>query len=158
MSDSDHTIVEADFARALGLAKEDIRELRKRHLMPGEFELGRRGMCLTPAAAEKLRLACGAPEMALIAPEKKGPEKKEGGADMALPWDQRPVVTLYVQRCPANSRIVEACLEPDLSGDVVRVRVKANVNFIPRMALKAKQEAQSLYVLVGRCPRFRGRY
>ena len=151
MSESEHTVVEADLARELGLSKEAIRELRKQHLLAGEFELGRTGTCLTPAAADRLRLACGSPE-------KKEAEnfEKKGGPDLA--GDLRPVVTLYVKRCPVNRKIVEACLKADLTGDVVRVRVNTNVNFIPRMEMKARREAWSMYVLVGRCPRYRGRY
>lgn len=187
MSESEHTILEADLARELGLSKEAIRDLRKQQLEAGEFEIGRRGTCLTAAAAVKLRRAAGAPEkkggaeLGLGSGEegdgtnrthgtdgtngdlkKNGPEKKGGavvpGDARELPWSERAEETLYVRRCTANVRIVEACRDRELTGEVLRVRVKSNVNFTPRMELKVKQEAGSLYALVGRCPRWRGRY
>jgi len=201
--DQEQTITEADLARELGVAKEEVRELRKKLLAPTEFSLSRHGMAMTPSGAEKIRTALGLkngqekkeaadlvwldepftqPELTRLGvavtdmdlPAPAAPEKKEraaggdgekttlsnpeGRSEGPIPWEKRPVETLYVRCCPINRRIVLACHERDLSGPVLRVKVKDNVNFIPRMELRVKHQEGTLYVLVGRCPRFRGRY
>ena len=152
----EHNVLELDLARELGLSKEGIRELRKKHLEPGEFALGKNGMCLSEAGADKLRMALGAPE------KKCAPvlevEKKGAPASASSGEGSSDEVALWVRSCPINKRIVLACLKADLSGPVVRVVVKSNVNFIPKMEIKGRLTAETLYHLVGRCPRFRGRF
>jgi hypothetical protein len=63
-------------------------------------------------------------------------------------------VDLIVKRLFPNRRLLEA-----YNGDqVVRVRVRDNANFRPKMPLKAKHAGGEFYELLGRCPRFPGRY
>lgn len=141
------TVPESDLARELGLTKEAMRDLRKKHLAGGEFALDRKGrMCFTPAAADRLRAVLGVSE-------KKGP-----GGPTLVDADATGPVTLYVKAKPMNRRIVLACSDQALEGEEVRVRVRSNENFIKGMEIHALHDAGTLYTLVGRCPRTRGRF
>lgn len=144
----DFPVLESALALELGLTKEAMRDLRKKHLAAGEFALGRRGMCFTHAAANRLRAALGVSE-------KKAPAEKETPAPSVV---STTVVTLYIKAKPMNKRIVLACADEALMGEVVRVRVRSSENFIKGMEIHALHDTGTLYSLVGRCPRFRGRF
>ncbi|XHR29882.1 MAG: hypothetical protein ACFUZC_04875 [Chthoniobacteraceae bacterium] len=151
-------ILESDLARELGLKKDEIRDLRKKHLAAGDFSFSKSGITILEAAANRIRAAFGAAkkeggELPLIA-STPPPSEKKGGPEMA----SREPVTLWVKRCPLNIHIVECCLNKELAGDVVRVRVRSSANFIPKMEIRALHESGTLYSLVGRCPRYRGRF
>ena len=70
------------------------------------------------------------------------------------------ILELTVYRIFPNPRLILATR--DDNGDIVRVMVPNNVNFQPRMKIKArpphKTEGPQLYRLEGRCPRYRGRW
>lgn len=76
----------------------------------------------------------------------------------ALSAPEPEPVTLVVtsKRPPRNSHIVEAKLGEQL----VRVRVKDNANFLPGMEIRARQDEDyaDMFVLVGRTPRYKGRW
>ena len=62
-------------------------------------------------------------------------------------------------RPPRNHHIIEAATK-DNGGEPVRVRVRDNKNFMPGMEIRARasEEYPDVYVLVGRTPRYRGRW
>lgn len=70
----------------------------------------------------------------------------------------------YTQFKPVPLTVSARCQNPRLllakanTGDLVRVRVRDNQNFQIGMSLQAKQIQADLYELVGRCPRFKGRW
>jgi hypothetical protein len=69
-------------------------------------------------------------------------------------------IELVIERVFPNPRLI-LCKVPE-TGELVRVLVPMNVNFQPRMTIKArpplKPEGPQLYRLEGRCPRFKGRW
>lgn len=64
-------------------------------------------------------------------------------------------IELTVTKVCANFHILECSFSGVL--ETFRVRVQNNRNFVPRMTIKARVEG-SYYILVGRIPRFRGKY
>lgn len=75
------------------------------------------------------------------------------------------IVELIVTRVFPNPRLILAKFPDDTSNDVrnqVRVKVPNNINFQPRMKIRARRplnpNGAQLYVLEGRCPRYRGRW
>jgi hypothetical protein len=61
-----------------------------------------------------------------------------------------------VTRFFLNPKVLEARLEK--SSAPVRVRVKSSVNFVRGMLIKVRPLDAHLWELVGRCPRFRGKF
>jgi hypothetical protein len=64
------------------------------------------------------------------------------------------VVLARVTRKYPNKRILGAVLD----GKAVRVRVPSNVKFLPGMDVPCRLIDEDLYELVGRCPRWRGKF
>jgi hypothetical protein len=70
----------------------------------------------------------------------------------------------YTSSQPVPLTVSNRCINPKLiiatanNGDLVRVRVRDNQNFQKGMKVNAKQIQADLYELVGRCPRFKGRW
>jgi len=62
-------------------------------------------------------------------------------------------------RPPKNPHIIEA-VRKDNGGESVRVRVRDNANFLPGMEIRARPDEQypDVWALVGRTPRYRGRW
>jgi hypothetical protein len=73
---------------------------------------------------------------------------------------EREVREFVVAKRALNSRIVFAAenLEDEDASRWVRIRVRDNANFVRGMRVRARFEQEGLFVLVGRCPRFRGRW
>jgi len=69
-------------------------------------------------------------------------------------------VELIVTRGCLNPRILVATLPGagKAQDQQVRVKVKSNVNFRPKMKLRARPIDAEFYELVGRCPRYPGRW
>lgn len=65
------------------------------------------------------------------------------------------VELLTVAWLPRNPRLL---MGKTVAGELVRVRVARQVNFLPGMRLEAREEQVGLWVFEGRCPRFRGRW
>jgi hypothetical protein len=168
---TDQTILEKDLARELGLTQDELRELRRKHLGGGDFGPSKHGMWISQAGADRIRTALGvfekkggcelpldgpasSPGMTEADFEKKG--AAASGAATSAPAGA--VTALWVKSCPMNRRLVLACLNRELTGDVMRVRVRSSENFTPRMEIKARLESGSLYRLEGRCPRTKGRF
>lgn len=62
---------------------------------------------------------------------------------------------LIVKRVYPNPRLLLAI---DPAGADVRVRVRNNQNFVPKMKISAVPIGDGLYQMQGRCPRYKGRF
>lgn len=68
------------------------------------------------------------------------------------------VIPAVVTRFFMNKRILEAEIVKNGRIERVRVRVKSSENFVRKMKIKIRPRSESMYELVGRCPRYRGRW
>jgi hypothetical protein len=160
------TLLERDFAEALGLREEHIRSLRKAHLTEGlHWKKEGRDIVMSEAGQEKIRA---------VLELEKTPQKKDGAegspvaqGDAQGVSDPVPaVVTLWVVSKPQNPRVLWCSdVEPTLWVEkkppaLLTVRVRSSENFRPRMALRARPcpVRPNTFDLEGRCPRFPGRY
>ena len=141
---------EAKLAKALGISRPEFKKLRKSLL---EFEtdwqmLGNQ-VVITEAGLLKLRVhlaAVGITGMAIATfPETQVDHKPVDNGD----------VELVVKQVYPNPRLL-LCHFP--GGIQVRVRVPRNDNFRPKMTIKARKLTDGFYELVGRCPRYPGRW
>lgn len=131
---------EDDIAQQLGLNRDEMRNLRKKHLVEGVTWM--RENKRTVITAEGVTII----KTALGVSVEHAPEKKAPGEE------------LTVLRIPSrNTRILEA---EKKDGRRVRVRVHNNVNFVPGMTIRARTDGpyEDVMTLEGRCPRFRGRW
>lgn len=160
------TLLERDFAQALGLREEHIRALRKAHLTEGlHWKKEGRDIVMTEAGQEKIRAVL---ELEKTAEKKDGAAGSPGalGDGQGVSDPVPAVVTLWVVSKPQNPRVVWCCdVDPAFWAEkkpagALTVRVRSSENFRPRMALKARpcSERPNTFDLEGRCPRFPGRY
>jgi hypothetical protein len=70
------------------------------------------------------------------------------------------IVELTVRTIFVNPRLLLAAR--DDTGELVKVKVSNNINFRPRMKIKAREplkaDGPQFYILEGRCPRYRGHW
>ena len=135
--------LERELAPRLGVTREVLRDLRKRLLSSDEYEQQGRDVIISHGGVAKLTGAVL--------------EKREGEKNgVEIDVEQPEECALKVFRNAANTRIVLAKKEG--AEDMLRVRVRNNGHFVPGMPLRARHIEGDLYELVGRCPRFKGRY
>ena len=99
---------------------------------------------------------------ATVLPEKNAattpapPAEKKTGPDLAAP------TLLLAWRSPGVNRQLLVCYKPDTDpnnpNNLVSVRVRNNINFLPGMRVRAQHVEAGIYNLVGPLPRWRGRY
>jgi hypothetical protein len=84
----------------------------------------------------------------------------EEKARLRQPVREPEVISLVITslRPPKNPHIIEA--KRPGSDEILRVRVRDNRNFMPGMEIRARQDEHypDVFVLVGRTPRYRGRW
>lgn len=175
MSESTVIYYERVVGELLGISRPELTWLRKEHLKKNKgWRMEGRDVVLTQAGLDDILVrvrashnAAGGAEInfsparvPVPAPAPPPPQKKGRGirghlllCDRARPPAE--LVTMTVTRCYPNFRLLQARM-PD--GQEVDVRVKNNKNFVPRMTLKARLNADGKYEMEGRCPRTRGRY
>jgi hypothetical protein len=148
-----HTIGEREFAERIGVARSVVAKIRADQLEEStDFKKSGREILLTHAGASRLTELLAAP-------------KKKEGAVEELTQEAASALTLFVVRIPVNRRVVIATdRDPkrwasEGAGVALIVRVRDNQLFIPRMELQAKpSERNNTFTLVGRCPRWKGKY
>jgi hypothetical protein len=138
-------ILERDLAGKLGVTRDVLRDLRKRVLEAEDFAQQGRDVMIHADGVAKITGALA---------EKNGAEKKA----VAIEIDDEESFVLLVHKLPPNRRIVLAKKEEADDEQVMRVRVRDNGHFVPGMRLRCRHLDGDLYELVGRCPRFKGRY
>jgi len=140
-------ILEADAAVKLGVSRDVLRELRDGLTEGADWRKAGKNIEISAAAFLTVKKGLGV-------------EAAPVGSDEppAATAAQGEPVELTVHHVPKlNHRIVVA--KKNGSETLVRVRVKNNANWMPGMPMKARPDAgyNDVFVLEGRCPRFRGR-
>lgn len=153
--------LEQKVADRLGISRRDLKSVRDEIL---EKETGwrihKRDVALTLSGLESVLSHLRLSDRGLDFTECAVPvnsEKKDGAEDIAT--KEHPHVNglteLTVLRTYPNPRLLQALTD---DGGLVTVGVKTNLNFRPKMKLKARLIKAGRYELEGRCPRFPGRY
>lgn len=141
-------ILEEDAAAALGVSRDVMREFRA-------------GLEPDTGWRKKGRVVEIAQEAFLALQKKMGGEGAGDGAGEALGGVAASPgpVELVVKSVPKRNVRILVAEKKEGGGPEVRVRVRSNVNFMPGMAITARPEGgfADVFVLEGRCPRFRGR-
>jgi len=106
-----------------------------------------REVLLSPGAVKQLLTELGFPDYDISNSAIQGNGKKPPAE----------VVDLVIERVFPNPRLLLAKTE---AGDLVRVAVPMNVNFLPHMKIRARPPIHEggLYRLEGRVPRYRGHW
>jgi hypothetical protein len=142
-------VFEGDLALELGLTRETMASLRREHLLDGrDWQLVGKKVWLGPAAVKRLKEKVGC----LDSP---GQKNGHGEAPSAI----AEPVELVIRSVPRNIHIV-VCEKKEGDGELVRVRVRSNANFLPGMEIRGMPhpDYSDVFDLVGRCPRQRGRW
>jgi len=137
---------ESSVAERLGLSRDEVEQYRARELRKkGDWKKIGRAIALSDVGLNKLLLATGASHVdctdCLVG---------KNGADNGE-------LVVVVARIYPNPRLL---LARTTDGEIVRVSVRLNRNFRPGMKIKVEPPAGALplYRLVGRCPRFPGKW
>jgi hypothetical protein len=154
-------------ARTVGLSRSQLKALRDENLTREvDWVLVNAVVTYSPAGLEKLLRAAGLdagdfawpgreamPAPALVAEEGAALAGDPVAATPAVP----PLVELRVRNVCGNPILVFAATP---EGEVVKVRVRTNTNFLPGMPIRARapQSPGGLWHHEGACPRFRGKY
>lgn len=179
-------VTESAAAERLGLSRDELKKLRAEHLYETEhWHKKGRDILLTVPGLERLRAVLASLQAA--EGQDSGPAKKTAPAPASAAGDgivtarqavaqavdsileragaaqqtesALPSVRMTVTRTVKNPHLVMA--KHPVDGTECRVWVSANKNFLPGMVLTACHLPESpadLYYLVGRAPRFRGRW
>jgi hypothetical protein len=123
--------------------------LRRDKLKPQvDYVVEGRRVMITQSGYVALRSLLGCPE---------SPEEEKTRQSMREPQPIPLVISSL--RPPKNPHIIEAVRKDD-GGEPLRVRVRNNANFMPGMEIRARQDENypDVFVLVGRTPRYKGRW
>jgi len=141
---------------ALGLNKDDARALRKAHLEEGDYVIHKKRLYLSTEAVAKLGRVLEKTRGSSIV--------RNGDPKESVPAEPAPIVALRVVRADLkNRRMILACVPEDELAHPkrpLRVRVKAQANFVPGMEIPAQLVAgyADLYDLARACPRRKGKW
>ena len=155
---------EAKLAKALGISRPEFKKLRKSMLeFEADWQMLGNQVVITEAGIDKLRTYfeadSGLTSLRDIPTETMVDHKPPNGD-----------VELVVKQVYPNPRLLLCVMAPEdipdkveVSGQtvmdrLVRVRVPRNDNFRPKMTIKARKLSDGFYELVGRCPRYPGRW
>jgi len=137
---------EDELAGRLGVSLDWLRGARSSLDVEFVKKEGRRWL-VSPAGADRLA-AMFADESATLTLET---EKKDAGGDPDAADDLFDVVA---KKIPANPHLILG----EWMGQPVRVRVKDSKKFVPGMRMKCRLVEGDIMALVGRGPRFKGRW
>jgi len=163
--EADFPFAEAKLQTRFGLTRGELRELRELHLHEGEhFTRIKKRVCLSQAGIDALETHLGV----------KNPPPEASGAPEAAPEPvpqppaAPPAVRLLVWRANfPSTRIITAHKpgeDPENPANIVRVCVRDNRNFRrigqdgKQMEIQARHLGGDLYELVGRAPRYPGKW
>jgi len=167
---SEYITTEDELAGNLGIDRRELAKSRKRVLQRKVDWITDKGkVCLTEDATRKILADLGilgseraqepAPDSPVPPPSESPPELPEPILpvqilDLGPSQPQNTTIELVMEKTCRNRRII-ICRKGE---DPVRVRVRNSRNFRKGMKVKARLISADLYELVGRCPRFRGRW
>lgn len=140
-------ILEEDAAEQLGVSRDAMREFRKGLTARTDWRKTGRVIEISESAFLALKKKVGGED---------APEGADEPLEAATPQAE-PVPLIAHQAPRLNPRILVAKKEG--ADALVRVRVRSNVNFLPGMKIMARPVPgfDDVFVLEGRCPRYRGR-
>lgn len=178
-ADDAGNVPEMEFAQDLGIARDRIVELRKEHLTQGaDFIRMGNAVVLRPDGVEKLRKCveglCEAAkkEAALsgfttaktavakalggILEKVEARQEKNAAQNLKKERDTKKSAEVKAQVCRIypNPKYMQGQLA---DGEKIRIRVKNNRNFTPKMSVMVVHEQSDLYRYDGAMPRRRGR-
>jgi hypothetical protein len=143
-------VSEADLAERLGVATKHLRDYRLEHFKPdaGFWKKEGRQILLSAEAVEVLTREFAYSVRDILPEAKKSPlaEILEPGTD--------ELFEVVAKRIPANPYIVLG----EWFGNPVRVRVPNSKKFVPGMRMKCRLVEGDVFALVGRGPRFKGKW
>jgi hypothetical protein len=159
-------ISEESVAKKLGLTRVALASIRKEMLLQGQdWLMDGRWVMITESGQDKLFNKLGINgAVQPVDSGRNGGEQDVAGLGLPVPDGSIPSepVTLVVNslRPPRNRRIIEAYNPNSPSGKTFRVQVRDNQNFVPGMEIRAKphETYPDVYELIGRCPRYRGKW
>jgi hypothetical protein len=142
---SEWELMESKVAETLGAPREALMEMRKKDALYGLHwrKRGRRVVW-----TEK-----GLDFLSERFDDRGGVLGRVKGSSQATDEGEREIEAV-VKKMPLNKRVLMAEAEKG----VIRVRVNSSANFIPGMKIRCARVVDDLYDLVGRCPRYRGRW
>jgi|GEM_PF-1302735 len=141
---------ECDVAERVGLARDLIRKIRQEKMTEGVHWI-----------LKKKRVFLSAPALKLLADRIDASIEPPTQEVSPEPANAKNEAVLCAWMSPTNTRILEAYVkgtDPKKRENIVRVRVKSNINFTRGLEFKAKHVQADLYDLIGACPRSRGRF
>ena len=145
---------EAKLAKALGISRPEFKKLRKSYLkFEDDWQMLGNQVVITEAGLVKLSVHFAA--VGIIGSQTGIPETQ---VDYKPPTGE---VNLVVKQVYPNPRLLLCTSIGAIAGQMpeqVRVRVPRNDNFRPKMTIKAHKLSDGFYELVGRCPRYPGRW
>lgn len=139
---------ESKLAKSLGISRPEFKKLRK-SLLEFEADWQMHGNQVVITEAGIVKLASHFEGGAVFA------EVPEAKVDYHPPTGE---VELIVRQVYPNPRLLLCVFPVEQSKEQVRVRVPRNDNFRPKMMIKASKLSDGFYELVGRCPRYPGRW
>jgi hypothetical protein len=139
---------EALLTERLALSRNVLEHFRSKSLKKTDWKKEGRAILISQSALDQLLRKLGSPDL-----DCSSCLEKNGAAPLA----DEPIDLVVVRIFP-NPHILQA-KKPE-SEELVRVRVPNNANFRPLMKFKARPDpnAEGLYKLEGRTPRFPGRW
>lgn len=146
IDDVETWVCEGELRGRFGVSADAIRNARSQ--LPEEFvkKEGRRWL-VSPEGVERLATAfVDEPAMLTLETEKKGAGGEDDAAD--------ELFEVIAKKIPMNPRLVLG----EWMGQAVRVRVHDSRKFVPGMKLKCRLVEGDVMALVGRGPRFKGRW
>ncbi|MEO0797362.1 MAG: hypothetical protein AAFX93_19595 [Verrucomicrobiota bacterium] len=170
-------ISEQDFAERTGITRDTLRELRKELLEEGtHWQKSHRVIMLTPAGQAVLATVL-IDEVPVESPAEKTPAdslcestasvvpvdpvKAVDGEPSSVDGEKKPPLTLSLRVARVfdkNPKWLTAEIVDQPEHDPVRVRVRSNENFVRGMTFKAQLQNNGTWSMLGRCPRYRGKW
>jgi len=143
---------EALLAERLQISQGEMSRLRS-SLKKMEVKRKAAGYFIHERVAKRLLEDLGSPDLDI-----SGCALQDNGTEPPAPIE---IVELIITRVYPNPRLILARFPDDVAEKFpVRVKVPNNINFQPHMKIRVRPplKEDGLYILEGRCPRYRGRW
>jgi hypothetical protein len=146
------TVAEVGLAKKTGVSRAVLRSLRQQFTRGVDWQVCGKSINWTEAAAQRAAALMAPPNRE---PEQTAPAEKTAFLDSPVNGEGPLIESMQVVRWNIPNRHLIQCERADKSR--VFVRVTSNQNFRERMTIRAQLDSDG-WTLVGRCPRFPGRW